>query len=233
MNTNHHKVILTGYVILLSVLWLSSGAQSSYAQTPESTPTPPTQATPIPLEQSPPGVAEVTFAQLDQPTFKLRSPIDQRSLAFEVPYRWAITGADSYLEVHYDMQQEGNNNAEELVNAVVNVYFNETLVTAFTPVEGSNQTLRIPIPPEAVTDSNQNRNKVSFVYFSGRCDNRQHRSLFVVHDHSFIHFKYDLLPLEINLADFPRPLAQNVFKPDSILIVIPDDYSDAELTAAA
>jgi hypothetical protein len=55
----------------------------------------------------------------------------------------------------------------------------------------------------------------------------------LVHDHSFIHFEYKLLPLVINLADFPRPLVQNLFTTESILIVIPDQYSLADLEAAA
>lgn len=187
----------------------------------------------MPLAVSPPGVTEVTFAEFNQPSFELRPPLDQQTLALEVPYRWIITGDDSFVEVHYDMQQDGGGGPQVGVDATVNVYFDDTLVTAFTPVEGINQSLRIPIPAEAIADANLNRHKLSFVYFSGSCDEHLQRSLFVIHDDSFIHFDYDRLPLEVNLADFPRPLAQNIFEPDSILIVIPDNYSDADLEAAA
>ncbi len=200
------------------------------------TPPPLPQATAIP-EQTPPGITKVTFAQLGQPTFELRSAVDQQLLTFEVPYRWAITGDESYIEVHYDLQYETfditSSTGIGVVDVVVNVYFDDILIATFTPVEGSNQVARVPIPPEAVSDPSQNEHEISFTYFSGNCKENQDRSLLVIHDHSFIHFKYQLLPLQINLADFPRPLAQNLFTPESILIIIPDQYSDADLAAAA
>ncbi len=201
-----------------------------------STPAPqPGAATPP--EHSPPGVAEVTFAQLGAPTFELESPIDQRSFNYSIPYRWIITGDKSYIELQYDLQLQEFNTAspekEQLVNAVVNVYYNDILITSFTPHRGVNQSIRIPIPPAAVNNPDQEQHKIRFIYFSGDCNGNQERSIIAFRNSSFIHFEYELLPLEIDLADFPRPLIQELSGMESILLVLPDAYSDADLAAAA
>lgn len=198
-----------------------------------STLTPMIQAIPTPAGQSLSGVTEVTFAQLNQPTFELRSPIQQETFSLDIPFRWNVASEASYLEIHYDMEFEGiNRNTVGLTNGIVNVYYNDILVGSFPPNEGFNQIERIPISSEAVAGAKGNRHTVSILYFSGNCEAGQQPSLFVVQDTSVIHFDYELLPVEINLADFPYPVAQNVFEPDHILIVIPDNYSDADLSAA-
>lgn len=247
MRIRSYQIILISCLFSLFISQMSVLTPLSYAQTPEATPVPPVevipptpaaapaaQTTAIPLEQNPPGLAEVTFAQLDQPTFELRSPVGQLSFNFTVPYRWAITG-DSYIELHYDMQYEAQDPTVQMdaVNAAITVYFNDSLLTTFIPVEGINQTLRLVIPPEALDSSDRRQHRLRFVHLSGDCDGYFERSQFVVHDDSFIHLNYELLPLTINLADFPRPLVQNLFAPETILLIIPDDYSEADLAAAA
>ena len=255
----NYKKVLTVYVMVLMALWLSIGTQTSYAQTPQSGPTPTTtsvsteqdstdtsevtgtspttptlQATSTAAGQSRSEITEVTLAQLDQPTFELRSPIQQETFSFDTPFRWNVAGESSYLELYYDMEFEGfDRNSAGLANATVNVYYNEILVGSFAPSEGFNQIERIPISSSAIAAANGKRQTVSIVYFSGDCETGQQPSLFVVQDQSKIHFDYELLPVEINLADFPYPVAQNVFEPDHLLIVIPDDYSDVDLSTAA
>jgi hypothetical protein len=139
--------------------------------------------------------------------------------------------------VHYDLQYEAAEPIDptqaSLIQAMVNVYFNDTLLTAFIPVEGMNQTLRLPIPLEAIGDPTQKQHGVRFSFFSGNCDEFQEEAIFVVHDHSFIHFNYELSPLQINLADFPRPLVQGLFESEYILLIIPDQYNESDLAAAA
>lgn len=54
-----------------------------------------------------------------------------------------------------------------------------------------------------------------------------------IRNDSFIHFEYEQTPLEINLADFPYPVIHNLFTAESVLIIVPDQYSEADLAAAA
>ncbi len=252
MKLYHHKTVLTTSLILLSslLLLLTGVQQPSYAQTPEATQTPtpsPTatsgssslpQGTAILPSQDSPGAVDVTFAQLQQPSLEFRPPLDQQQFAFEIPYRWDITGDESYIELHYDNLQQGPDSISQpgqviTRSAMVNVYANDILLTSFAPLEGRNQVLRVPISAEAAGNAKQNRYQVRLFYLSQDCLTVKNPALFLVHDHSFIHFEYKLLPLKINLADFPQPLVQGLFKPETIVIIIPDQYSDADLAAAA
>lgn len=246
MDKQHCLLKLIGCISLLLIGGIFSDAQPGFAQTPEATTSiitttetvtlpPAPQATAVPLTQSQPEVAEVTFAQLDQSTFELRSPIDQRTFLFESPYRWALTGGNDYIELHYDMQYETDEpeTVPETTNVAISIYFNDTLLTTFIPTEGSDQTFRVPLPPAAFGETGQTQHRLRFVHLSGDCQDYFERAVFIVHDDSFIHFDYQTLPLEINLANFPRPLVQNLFTSEAILLVIPDDYSDADLAAAA
>ncbi|MBI1879545.1 MAG: cellulose biosynthesis cyclic di-GMP-binding regulatory protein BcsB, partial [Chloroflexi bacterium] len=250
MNKLSHKLILFGYITFSVFMFLLAAVSPGYAQTPEPVatstpvsvaPTPvPTgspQATAVPFGQSPPGITEVTFTQLDQSAMEMRSPLSQQSFTFNVPYRWVIVGDESFIELHYDwyspVSQTTAVTSTGVANVLTEVYFNNGLATSFRPTAGSDQTIHIPIPPSAVNTPDQDQYEISIIYFSENCDNNQSQSTLVIHDHSFIHFNYTLKPLQINLADFPRPLVQNLFSPESILLVIPDAYSDADLATAA
>ncbi|MCL4300655.1 MAG: cellulose biosynthesis cyclic di-GMP-binding regulatory protein BcsB [Anaerolineae bacterium] len=241
MKKHCYKLLVMGCLGLLFITQLYLAVSPGYAQTPEPAPaalvTPVAPVTAVPPEQSQAGVSEVTFTLLEQPTMELRSPIDQQSFSFNIPYRWTVIGGESYLEVHYDLQYETAEPAGPArvgsINAMVNIYYNDTLLTAFIPTEGMNQALRLPLPHEAIGNPAQSRHQVRFSFFSGNCDEFQEEAIFVVHDHSFIHFNYELAPLQINLADFPQPLVQDLFEPESVLLIIPDEYSESDLAAAA
>ena len=228
-------------MVFMVTLQLSSGyaQESTENGTPTpvlGTPEPAIQPTPTAAEPTSVGVTEVTFAQLGVPAdIELLAPIDHRSFNYEVPYRWQIIGNQSYLELEYNVQHAEPATVEnQTVNAIVSVYFNDVLLTAFAPKVGPNNSIRIPISPEALAAPDLGeRHPLSFVYLSGDCNLDRERTLFTIKDSSKIHFEYTLSPLEIDLAQFPRPLIQNLFEPESIVLVLPDAYSDADLTAAA
>lgn len=210
--------------------------------------TPTSAPTPTPASASPPtvstaavdrisaGTADITFAQLNVPDIELLAPIDQYSLTYPVPYRWQINSEVSYLELNYNMAYFSSDipltAQNQLVNDVVNVYYNEVLVATFVPKPGENNVVQIPLPAESLEGQPENH-RVSFLYISGDCDFTGEQPFLVINNSSSIHFDYNLPPLEIDLAQFPRPLIQDLFEPESILLVIPDSYSDADLTAAA
>ncbi|MFN8455460.1 MAG: cellulose biosynthesis cyclic di-GMP-binding regulatory protein BcsB [Anaerolineae bacterium] len=225
--------------------WLLLWARPCHAQTPVPAATDPitltailTSTTPIPAFSREPnrtGAAQITFAQLGQATTELRPPLSQWSFNFNTPYRWNINDSDSLLELHYDFRQQfpGAGATPSPHQALVEVYFNEVLLTAFLPVAGENQVIRIPLTPEAVKEPGQNDQQVRLVYFWQNCQTTENQAPVVIRDSSVIHLSYQVAPLAINLADFPRPLTQNPFTSESTALVIPDRYSQADLEAAA
>ncbi len=232
---------LKKYAGLLLLGCLLLGTRPCYAQTPAPTAVSPitptvtlTLSTPAPafsLEPNRTGVAEITLAQLGQKTTELRPPLSQWSFNFNTPDRWKVSMADSSLELHYDLRQ-ADVVAPPPPQALVEVYFNEVLLTTFSPAVGENQVIRIPLTPEAVTEPGLN-NQVRLVYLWQNCQTTENQAPLMIRDSSVLHLSYQLTPLTINLADFPRPLTQNPFTPESVALVIPDRYSQADLEAAA
>ncbi len=225
--------------MLLAIVTAAPG----YAQTPTPTapeaPTPQPQATAIPLEQSPPGVAELTFRQLDQRDFELRSPNSQLQFVFELPYRWIPAVGAGFIEVHYDMffqdRQVVPGRDTSLADVVIDVYFDNVLMASFLPSIGLNQSIRLPLPPAAFSDPDENQHAIRFVLFAGEdCDlNETEVGRMVVRDHSFLHVEYQIRDLSTDLNDFPRPLLQGLLGPEKAYLVIPDAYTAADLEAAA
>ncbi|MEW5985376.1 MAG: cellulose biosynthesis cyclic di-GMP-binding regulatory protein BcsB [Chloroflexota bacterium] len=211
--------------------------------TPTPTATPNPIPTAIPLEQSPPGVAELTFAQLGQPTFELRSPAASLEFTFALPYRWRINdSAGAFLDLHFDLYADflqgaflsGDTGATTAPTPVVDIYLNDTLAISFAPDQGLNQSLRIPLPaawprpPGAPI-------RLRLAHFTGReCTGLTHTRL-VVKEDSFLHLAYvpEPLPTVLDLTEWPRLFYQGLYTPETALLVIPDSYTAADLTAAA
>lgn len=182
------------------------------------------------------GVVDITFAQLEKPAMVLFSPIDQRSLDITLPYRWVMVGSQNYVELRYAMTYDGYNptQPEESVNlnAQVDVYINSQLITNFTPQLGDASALRLSIPTNLLNNAESNRHRIRFVFKTENCESpRQTR--FTIQPESWLHLEYQARPLDLSLANFPRPLVQDLFTPETILIIVPDDYNNADLSTVA
>ncbi len=207
---------------------------SALAQAPaETTPTP-TVAPTTGLAQK--AATDLTLAQLDYADIELRSPIDQQTYQFGLPYRWQILPEVSYIDLRYSLQFQGGNmgasaTENRQVDALVNVFYNDELIDSFSPYAGQNQQRRIPIPAKALT-GNQ-RQTLRVVYLSGNCTVNRGVSVLLLSRDTLLHYEYTLAPVVVDLAEFPRPVIQDLFEPEPVLFILPDDYSDADLTAAA
>jgi|GEM_PF-103617 len=212
---------------------------TALAQSPTATPVISTPVTPtLTIAPVPAGntATDLTLARLDYRDIELKSPIDQQTYQFGLPYRWQILPEVSFFNLNYSLQFQGgtaNGSVVENqpVDALVNVFVNDELIDSFVPYAGQNQQRRIPIPAKAIT-GNQ-RQTVRVVYLSGNCDTNRGVSVLLVHNSSQFHFEYTLAPIVVDLAEFPRPVVQDLFEPEPVLFVLPDDYSDADLSAAA
>lgn len=198
------------------------------------TPTPPL-ATPVADEN----VTDFTFADFGIETIDLMEPAAE-SFSFSLPYRWQIREVDSYIDLFFDAQQvelaiddavpletlssDGNVNFTILID--------EQPIASFVPEIGLNQQVRLPIPRNLFANPDKTSHEITFLLHGEDClDNAQTR--LSIQNDSIIHVEYDLRPLTISLADFPRPLIQEQTAQESILILIPEVYSDADLSTAA
>lgn len=207
--------------MFIMILFLSIPAQQGFASS---------------VAQSAPGVVDVSFEQLNKSAITLFSPIDHTSFDFVLPYRWQMVGEQNYVDIHYSLTYEGYDPAvpEEVVdlNATVDVFINNTLLGSFTPQLGDDITIQMPIPNDLLNDPDSNRHRVRIAFRTENCENPRQARM-IIRPTSLLHLTYELLPLELNLAAFPRPLVQERFTPETVALIIPDAYNDADLSAAA
>ncbi|NJN68033.1 MAG: cellulose biosynthesis cyclic di-GMP-binding regulatory protein BcsB [Chloroflexaceae bacterium] len=199
------------------------------------------------LPQNGPEVAELSLEQLDLPSATLKSPLDQHAFNLTLPYRWLLTGteAQNYLVLRYDMfdTRSGDTTAAPPpegtatagtppTGAVLSVFLNEELIATFSPTTGADQTRQIPIRPALLNERESNRHSVRLVFRTWDCSHPGSNQ-FTLHRASFFHLEYQQGPMSLNLAEFPRPLVQDRLTAETVLLVLPDDYNDADLSAAA
>ncbi len=217
-------------LLLAATLSFSWHAQSkiTYAQSPTKTPVPT-----LTLSQN--SSTDLMVSQFGYEDIELKSPIDQQIYQYSLPYRWHLTPDAGYFDLHYSLQYQETPSAlstdNQVANAMISVFYNDELLDSFAPYAGENQHRQIRIPAKAIISEQQQTLRV--VYISNDCYNDNGISLLLLHNDSTLHYEYSLAPLEIDLAEFPRPLIQDTYKPEPILFILPDHYSDVDLTAAA
>jgi hypothetical protein len=242
-----HNVPMIAVVFVLPVIMLFTFSPSAAATGlphplyQDSEPTPvPTAAPDVVLNLSKAGQADFTFRELGISTHTLRYPADSLQFTVRVPYRWTIIPGVgySYIDLKYDMLYQGPDTSspesEEIEPALLNVYVEDELAASFNQAPGSDQQVRIPIPAAAVTDHSSNQYSIRIAYFNtGDCNRDDWNANLILNEESVVHLSFRLRPAVLRIFDFPRPLLNDSFLPERVLIVIPDHYSDADLTAAA
>jgi hypothetical protein len=184
--------------------------------------------------------ATFTFSQIGLSSFELHYPFAKR-FDLDLPYRWALAEDNelSYIEIRYDMYYfEDSRSANALLTAndslpLLEVYIDGYFAAATIPQPGINQTFRVPIPYQVASNRDVNNHNIRLNYIRGRDCDRDEEALLVIHDTSTVHVNFETLPPILNLADFPRPLIQDSFIPESVLFILPDNFSATDLEAAA
>jgi hypothetical protein len=184
------------------------------------------------------GTAEFTFEQLGHDTFELNSP-STRQFSQDFPYRWAIVGGitNSYIDIHFDLVDldagQPYVSERDLYLPTLEVQVNGIFAGAFVPQPGLDQVVRVPIPVDAVLGADSNTHRFRFLYYRGVDCIGDASSKLLIYDDSTISISYLTAPAVLNLADFPRPLVQESFIPETLQMIIPDNYSEHDLTVAA
>jgi len=114
------------------------------------------------------------------------------------------------------------------------VLLNNIVLVAVPLNEVGETEITITIPSSSFTTTRTDgRISLGFVLDSGSsCRIIGAHTAIYVHSTSYFIFPHDIVKPSTRLVDFPRPIYQNSFFPDSALLVIPDQPTAAELQAA-
>lgn len=224
-------------VSLLMSLVITVDAQGP---TPTVTPTITSTITSVPTQQ--PTALDldssiVIFTQLRQSEIQLTGPYDSASIVFSLPASWALNaGAELNLSFGaiFNTNSQSQSDVLLLGGGLLTIRLNNVVVATISLDEIGEVEHNFAIPVDAlVSNRNDGRMTLEFILNSGdSC------YIFGAHTDVFIHpTSYLVLPHRAvtpstNLVDFPRPIFQNSFIPDSALLIIPDQPSAAELQAA-
>lgn len=206
--------------------------------------------TPLPAIHTFKDTITFTLGDLDERTFTLYYP-SAAAFNFSMPNQWVLyTGAGtSYIDLHYDLFEDWSatdRTATGLNSALrtygpdrpyIDVLVNEVLAGSITPEVGTDKTVRIEIPSEAVTGrytlNPYNDFTIEIQYYGNRDNFCYYDGTLKIYDDSKIHFSFTTANPQRNIAQFPRPLVQDSFLPEIIQVVIPDEFSQADLEAVA
>lgn len=224
---------------------VEGGISNGQAETPEIPPTP----TPLPEIHTYPNEISFTFGDIGENTFTLYYP-SAYVLNFSMPNQWALfteNGA-GYIDLHYDLFEDWTKTAAQPIpnlnsalrtlgpdRPYLDVIVNEVLAGSFTPEVGQDKIVRIQIPTEAVigrfTNNPFNSFTVEIQYYGNRDNFCYYDGTVKIYEDSKIHFGFRTTNPVRNIAEFPRPLVQDSFLPETIKIVIPDAFNQADLEA--
>lgn len=235
MYAYHRKTLLS--IALVGLLSLLLGQAVLAQEQPTSgTETSEALVTAVPFADSPPGTIEISLEQLNRTNLTLRGPIDSDQVDFSLPYRWQLKEG-GYLQLYYDLLFDAvgqTSIASEAARVfLLEVYFDDELVAALNLQQvGRNQSLQLPLPTTTNTPDN-NRHTLRFVLTTGRDCDTEGRTSLNINNLSFFHIEYDEVAADLDLAAFPRPLIQELPASETIALVIPDNYTSADLNAVA
>lgn len=205
------------------------------AQAPVSTPTPlpATVQKPV-IINSDPNI--VTFAQLRQNDFDLVGPFDSVAFSFALPSDWSLK---SGAELTLSMGISFNSAIQAQINPVLNgsgtltIILNNITVSVLQLNQLGEAEANIAIPPETfISKDTDGRIQLSLVLNTDFSCRANENISVIVHTNSHFTLPHDTIQPNTSLVNFPRPIYQNSFLPDSALLVIPDQPSAAELQSA-
>jgi len=184
----------------------------------------------------------VTFAQLKQSEIQLNGPYEQRGFSFAPPADWGLT-AGAQLDLSFGVSFNTTNaqaNAQEQSDIVavsggtLTVMMNNVVLAVISLTKIGEVSQKIDIPVAAfVTDRTDGRMDLRFILDSGfSCRTSGLHTIVFIRPTSFLTLPHTAVKPSTSLVNFPRPIFQNSFVPDTALLIVPNDPSPAELQAA-
>ena len=179
----------------------------------------------------------ITFQDLGFEDFVMFGPFSTDTFEFGVPSNWKFTQSGQ-LVLKLRPQFVGSDvpllsTASDGFVAMLRVFYNDHRVYEVGLNPSQDQEVTIPLPLEVLNSpQSDGRNKIEFSFLSElSCDYDILASL-VIEKSSFVSLPYEIMPPELDLRNFPRPMYQRgSIVNDSVGLVMPDDPSDEELEA--
>ncbi len=237
----HKKVFASlSLVFVLSISLIMGMAISANAQALAPTPVP-TATQQLPVQPSNPNV--VTFSMLGRNEIQLIGPLAATTFSFSLPADWKLSaGAQLNLAMAVSFNVIGQvqsasstpvANSLAAAGGTLSVSFNNVLLGVLQLNQLGEVQGTLPIPVNALISSQANgRMDIRFVLDSRYACNVNQQMVVTIHTSSQFLLPHDSVALSTSLANFPQPIYQGSFAPDSALIVIPDQPSSADLQEA-
>ncbi|MCC7450511.1 MAG: cellulose biosynthesis cyclic di-GMP-binding regulatory protein BcsB [Anaerolineae bacterium] len=244
-------LILTVLLALLSVVNIVLAQNPTTTRTPGGTSTPsrtPTDtATPVPITTGRPTVVagpylaqDITLANLRVRNMEL---ISEGSVQFtiRIPDNW-IPGGNNVLNLSLEYITVGQSNLQGTTgappNAVLEVRLDNELMTAITlvPTAAGGRTYAIPLRQTIMNNPGRKYHTIRLsLNTRDDCLSTFESRVVISNAQSFFHFEYREVPPPLDLGLYPRPFYNSPIGgvTESVLIVLPPQYTTNDLEAAA
>ncbi len=229
-----------GLVCALSVGLVMGVIVSADAQAPAPTPVPTATLQPV-VQASNPNV--VAFTTLGQSEIQLTSPFDTASFSFALPADWKLTtGAALNLAMSVSFSATGqvaSSTPAPVLNSLttsggtLSVSFNAVQLGVIQLNQVGEVQENLTIPSNALISPNPDgRMVLTLTLDSSYACNVNQETIVSIHTSSQFLLPHESVALTPSLANFPQPIYQGSFVPDSAVIVVPDQPSSTDLQEA-
>jgi hypothetical protein len=183
----------------------------------------------------------VTFTQLQQNEIQLTGPYDSWAFSFATPADWALKeGAQLDLSIGVSFNayitdvQNQINTSVVVGGGTLTILYNEVILTALPLNKVGEVETILNIPLGALNSNREDgRAVLRFILESSEsCRITGTHTIVNIHPTSFLTLPHEFVRPSTSLINFPRPIVQNSFLPDSALVIVPEQPSPAELQAA-
>ena len=213
------KRVLIGIFLCLMVLLLNLAVIVAQEPTTE-------EAEPKIIPPS--GRLEITFRELGEKTRRLSAHGDSSRTRFQLPGNFRVSPSGSYIDLilsHFPEEPEKP--------SAINIGFNGLMVSTLplTRANSLSGTTRIILPNNSLEPG---RNDLRLDLNTGAsCEEAGAVIDLVIDEASTISFEYQQLPYPADLALYPFPFVENSLFDIPVTIVLPDQPSANDLSAAA
>jgi len=237
MNRKTYLNLFLGCGLLISLMMSLVVSASAQAPAPTPVPTAIPQST---LQPTDPNV--VTFAMLGRNEMQLIGPYSSTSFSFPLPSTWKlISGNKLNLAMAVSFSTVGQSqissvpstNSLTAAGATFSVFFNNVLlgVAQLNQLGEVQESFQIPDIALASSQAGEFMG-IRFVLDSRSACNFGQQVIVVIHSSSQFYMPHESIVPSTDLVNFPQPIFQGTFVPDSAVVVIPDQPTSTDLQDA-
>ncbi len=190
------------------------------------------------MPAAPPPAAKVTFKEMGYGERTLVSPWGTTRYSFKLPDHWVVKeGSYADIDLSYSFTDlvEGKQEGAITFFGELSLYLDDQLLQVYTlnAAKLEHFRWRVNLPSQSLNEPPGAFHELRIDLDAWFLCNTPHKAYVTLYPESVLLVDYDLLPLKLDLTDYPRPFQQQSFEPDQVRFVLPAQPSEAELRAAA